>query len=130
MSEKELLDKARKIVNIEMISPGKFQREIGCSYVTAEHLRDTVVDELQEEAIILRRFQDWRRGYDVRNMFDAGIDSKELGIAIDKILAFFGYAKPLTDCGNCKHNIDAHCDSAVCCREVKEVKGIKEDKER
>lgn len=127
MTENEMLDMARQIVNIEMISPGKIQREIGCSYVTAEHLCDTVIDELQEEAIILRRFQDWWRRYDVRNFDDAGIDCKELGIAIDRILAFFGYAEPLTDCGNCKHNIDAHCDSAVCCREVKEGK---EDKER
>lgn len=119
MTEKEMLDKARQIVNIEMISPGRIQREIGCSYVTAEHLRDTVVDELQEEAIILRRFQDWRRGYDVRNMVDAGIDSKELGIAIDRILAFFGYAEPLTDCKNCKSNNVVFCQRVVDGKECK-----------
>ena len=107
MNENELLEKAREIVNIEMLATGPIQRRLGVSYSTAEHLRDTVIDELLEEALFLRRYQDWRKGDDVRNIYDAEISRQELTKALDKILAFFGYPTPLMKCRDCKHNSDS-----------------------
>jgi hypothetical protein len=60
--------------------------------------------ELKEAALYLRRFQDWRRGDDVRTMPGANIDDRELGKAIDLILAYFGYPETLAMCRQCKHN--------------------------
>lgn len=71
-------------------------------------------NELKEAAVILRKFQDWRRGYDVRTMVDAGIDNKELGRAIDTILAHFGLPEPLTFCRDCKWNGDVKCNRKEC----------------
>jgi hypothetical protein len=120
MSEKEMLDKARKMLSVEMVSPGHLQRRLGVSYFTAEHLKETLVDELKEAAIILRRFQDWRKGYDVRTIADAGINSVELSEAIDLILGFMDFPEPLTDCKNCKSN-----NESVFCQRVIEGKECK-----
>jgi hypothetical protein len=98
MTEKERLDRARRMLSIEMLTAGPLQRRMGVSYTTAMHLKDTLVDELKEAAIILRRFQDWRKGYDVRTIADAGINAVELSEAIDLILGFMDYPEPLTDC--------------------------------
>ena len=123
MTEKEMLDKARKMLSAEMLSAGPLQRRLGVSYNTAEHLKDTLIDELKEAAIILRRFQDWRKGYDVRTIADAGINAVELSEAIDLILGFMDYPKPLTDCKNCKSN------DVVFCQRVIEGKECKFEKE-
>jgi hypothetical protein len=123
MSEKEMLDKARKMLSVEMISPGHLQRRLGVSYFTAEHLKETLVDELQEAAIILRRFQDWRKGYDIRTIGDAGINSVELSEAIDLILGFMDYPEPLTDCMKCKSN-----NGSVSCQRVVNGKECKFEK--
>lgn len=123
MSENELLDKARKMLSVEMITPGPLQRRLGVSYNTAEHLKDTLIDELKEAAIILRRFQDWRKGYDVRTIADAGINAVELSEAIDLILGFMDYPEPLTDCKNCKSN-----NESVFCQRVVDGKECKFEK--
>ncbi len=60
--------------------------------------------EIKDAALLLRRFQDWRRGNDVRTRQGAKINSQELGIAIDEILAYFGYPEPLMNCEDCKYN--------------------------
>lgn len=60
-----------------------------------------------EAAKYLRRYQDWRTGLDIRNQSDAGINPKELTLAIDTILAVYGMTKPLTDCTRCRHNFNA-----------------------
>ena len=104
MTEKELLDKTRKFMSVEFVSPGAIQRRLMVSYNQAEHLTDTVIDELKEAAIILRRFQDWRKGYDVRTMIDADINLQEVGDAIDRILSFFDLPNPITNCTYCKWN--------------------------
>ncbi len=119
MTEKELLDKARKMLSVEMLSAGPLQRRLGVSYNTAEHLKDTLVDELQEAAIILRRFQDWYKGYDIRTMGDAGINTVELSEAIDLILGFMDYPEPLTNCKNCKSNDVVFCQRVVNGKECK-----------
>ena len=113
MSEKEMFDKARKMLSVEMISPGHLQRRLGVSYFTAENIKETLVDELKEAAIILRRYQDWRKGYDIRNMDDAGINAVELSEAIDLILGFMDYPEPLMDCLKCKSN-----NGSVSCQRV------------
>lgn len=61
-------------------------------------------EELKQAVIYLRKFQDWRRGYDIRTMVEANIDNKQLGKAIDTILKHFGYSEPITDCRECKFN--------------------------
>lgn len=66
-------------------------------------------DDILPSIILLRRFQDWRRGYDIRQLPDTGINNKELGIAIDNILAFFGQQEPLTFCELCRHNTGVTC---------------------
>lgn len=119
MSEKEMLDKARRMLSIEMLTAGPLQRRLGVSYNTAEHLKDTLVDELKEAAIILRRFQDWRKGYDVRTIADAGINAVELSEAIDLILGFMDYPEPLTDCKNCKSNDVVFCQRVIEGKECK-----------
>jgi hypothetical protein len=119
MTEKERLDRARRILSIEMITAGPLQRRMGVSYTTAEHLKDTLVDELKEAAIILRRFQDWRKGYDVRTIADAGINAVELSEAIDLILGFMDYPEPLTNCKNCKSNNVVFCQRVVNGKECK-----------
>lgn len=68
----------------------------------------TFPDNIKKAALYLRRFQDWRRGDDVRSMPGAGIDGRELGKAIDLILTYFGYPEPLTNCENCKYNGEHH----------------------
>jgi hypothetical protein len=123
MNEKELLEKAREIVSVEMLSAGPIQRRLGVSYNTAEHLRGTVIDELQEEALFLRRYQDWRKGDDVRNIYDAEISRQELTKALDKILAFFGYPHPLMKCRECKHNSDS--PDYIGCARYKNIKDRK-----
>ena len=120
MTEKELLDKARKMLSVEMISAGPLQRRLGVSYNTAEHLKDTLVDELKEAAIILRRYSDWRKGYDIRTIGDAGINAVELSEAIDLILGFMDYPDPLMDCMRCKSN-----NGSVSCQRVIEGKKCK-----
>ena len=119
MTEKELLNKAREIMSVEFVSPGAIQRRLGVSYNTAEHLKDTLVDELKEASIILRRFQDWRKGYDIRTIADAGINAVELSEAIDLILGFMDYPEPLTDCKNCKSNETVFCQRVVDGKECK-----------
>lgn len=123
MTEKERLDRARRILSIEMLTAGPLQRRMGVSYTTAMHLKDTLVDELQEAAIILRRFQDWRKGYDIRTKEDAGINAVELSEAIDLILGFMDYPEPLTDCKNCKSN-----NESVFCQRVIDGKECKFEK--
>ena len=58
---------------------------------------------LDQALTVLRRFQDWRRGIDYRPMPDAGIESREVGQAIDVILGHYGLDKPLIDCSKCKY---------------------------
>lgn len=123
MTEKELLGKAREIMSVEFVSPGAIQRRLGVSYNTAEHLKDTLVDELKEAAIILRRFQDWRKGYDVRTIADAGINAVELSEAIDLILGFMDYPEPLTNCRECKSN-----NESVFCQRIVNGKECKFEK--
>lgn len=68
-----------------------------------------ITERLKQAAITLRKYQDWRRGYDVRSMKGAGVDNVELGKAIDEILTFFGYKEPLAKCAKCKHNVGIGC---------------------
>lgn len=63
-----------------------------------------ITQEIKDAALCLRRYQDWRRGDDVRTMSGAGIDTAELGQAIDRILDYFGYSEPLAMCETCKYN--------------------------
>lgn len=60
--------------------------------------------KMKQAVIYLRKFQDWRRGYDIRTMVEANIDNKQLGKAIDIILEYFGYSEPITDFFDCKYN--------------------------
>lgn len=60
--------------------------------------------KLQEAAKVLRRFQDWRLGYDVRTMTEADLSPSEMTAAIDTLLAFFDLEKPLVDCRRCQYN--------------------------
>lgn len=65
---------------------------------------------LDQSIIILRRFQDWRRGLDYRPMVDAGISPEELGKAIDVILKHHGQSTPMIDCSRCKYgNVTFGC---------------------
>lgn len=57
----------------------------------------TITEAIQ----VLRRYQDWRRGYDVRTMAEASVEPEPVGLAIDFILAHFGAAEPLTVCAGC-----------------------------
>ena len=50
---------------------------------------------------ILRRFQDWRLGLDVRTLTEAGLHIRLVTEAIDAILAEHGLSIPLTVCRNC-----------------------------
>jgi hypothetical protein len=68
-----------------------------------------ITEKLKDAVLILRKYQDWRRGYDVRSMKGAGVDNKELGNAIDAILEHFGYSEPLAQCLFCKHNVGIGC---------------------
>ena len=58
---------------------------------------------LPEAVLELRKFQDWRRGYDCRTQKDAGIDNRKLGQAIDKILRHHGMGRPLRNCERCRN---------------------------
>ncbi len=76
--------------------------------------------KFKKAVLILRRFQDWRRGYDCRS--DAGIHAEELGRAIDTILRRHGMGTPLLDCRKCK-NYDVMfgtCKQEQCDRQNKD----------
>lgn len=67
---------------------------------------------LDQSVIILRRFQDWRTGKDIRTLTDTGMDPHELTIAIDTILSHFGLPKPMLNCNKCRYRNkeDDRCD--------------------
>ena len=76
------------------------------------------------EAIpILRRYQDWRRGYDVRTMDEAGVLPEITGKALDAVLAHFGSAEPLTVCAGCPMARLDDCGDPVACGVEKCIKG-------
>ena len=68
--------------------------------------------------IILRRFQDWRLGLDVRTLTEAGLHIRLVTEAIDAILAAHGPSIPLTVCRNCRHYNEntGRCESEEQCR--------------
>ena len=68
--------------------------------------------------IILRRFQDWRLGLDVRTLTEAGLHIRLVTEAIDAILAEHGLANPLTVCRNCLNFNEntGRCESEEPCR--------------
>ena len=68
--------------------------------------------------IILRRFQDWRLGLDVRTLTEAGLHIRLVTEAIDAILAEHGLSIPLTVCRNCRHYNEntGRCESEEQCR--------------
>ena len=68
--------------------------------------------------IILRRFQDWRLGLDVRTLTEAGLHIRLVTEAIDAILAEHGMANPLTVCRNCLNFNEntGRCESEEPCR--------------
>ena len=68
--------------------------------------------------IILRRFQDWRLGLDVRTLTEAGLHIRLVTEAIDAILAGHGLSIPLTVCRNCRHYNEntGRCESEEQCR--------------
>ena len=68
--------------------------------------------------IILRRFQDWRLGLDVRTLTEAGLHIRLVSEAIDAILAEHGLSIPLTVCRNCRHYNEntGRCESEEQCR--------------
>ena len=68
--------------------------------------------------IILRRFQDWRLGLDVRTLTEAGLHIRLVTDAIDAILAEHGLSIPLTVCRNCRHYNEntGRCESEEQCR--------------
>ena len=67
---------------------------------------------------ILRRFQDWRLGLDVRTLTEAGLHIRLVTEAIDAILAEHGLSIPLTVCRNCRHYNEntGRCESEEQCR--------------
>ena len=76
------------------------------------------------EAIkVLRRYRDWRRGYDVRTMDSAGVNPKRAGEAIDCILSHFGASEPLTVCAGCPMARLDDCGDPVACGVEKCVNG-------
>ena len=68
--------------------------------------------------IILRRFQDWRLGLDVRTLTEAGLHIRLVTESIDAILAEHGLSIPLTVCRNCRHYNEntGRCESEEQCR--------------
>ena len=68
--------------------------------------------------IILRRFQDWRLGLDVRTLTEAGLHIRLVTEAIDAILAEHGLDNPLTVCRNCLNFNEntGRCESEEPCR--------------
>ena len=68
--------------------------------------------------IILRRFQDWRLGLDVRTLTEAGLHIRLVSEAIDAILAEHGLSIPLTVCRDCRHYNEntGRCESEEQCR--------------
>ena len=66
---------------------------------------------------ILRRFQDWRLGLDVRTLTEAGLHIRLVTEAIDAILAEHGLSIPLTVCRNCRHYNEntGRCESEEKC---------------
>lgn len=67
--------------------------------------------------IILRRFQDWRLGLDVRTLTEAGLHVRLVSEAIDAILAEHGLSIPLTVCRDCRHYNEntGRCESEEQC---------------
>ena len=67
---------------------------------------------------ILRRFQDWRLGLDVRTLHETGLHKHLLTDAIDAILAEHGLANPLTVCRDCLNFNEntGRCESEEPCR--------------
>ena len=69
---------------------------------------------------ILRRFQDWRLGLDVRTVTETGLPTRLASEAIDAILAEHGLAHPLTVCRVCRHYNEntGRCESEENCHHV------------
>ena len=69
---------------------------------------------------ILRRFQDWRLGLDVRTLTEAGLHICLVSEAIDAILAEHGLDGPLTVCRDCRHYNEntGRCESEENCHHV------------
>ena len=68
--------------------------------------------------VILRRFQDWRLGLDVRTLTETGLHIRLVSDAIDAILAEHGLANPLTVCRDCLsfNENTGRCESEEPCR--------------
>ena len=81
---------------------------------------EKVIEEMRKTNpyIILRRFQDWRLGLDVRTLTEAGLHIRLVTEAIDAILAEHGMANPLTVCRNCLNFNEntGRCESEEPCR--------------
>ena len=69
---------------------------------------------------ILRRFQDWRLGLDVRTLTEAGLHIRLVTEAIDAILAEHEWCHPLTVCRDCRHYNEntGRCESEENCHHV------------
>lgn len=61
-------------------------------------------NELKKAAKVLRRYQDWRTGRDIRTLDEANLLPADLTGAIDTILQHLGLPEPLIDCSKCHFN--------------------------
>jgi len=80
---------------------------------------------LQEAYRILRRYEDFRIGFDYRCVCDA-FPSGEHREAVQRILASRGLGKPIINCAQCVHQgVGSACKKGVKgeCAKFKEVEG-------
>lgn len=75
----------------------------------AGDIMDNNLGKLLEAGVILRKYQDWRKGYDVRRFHEIGLTEKQVGEALDLVLDLLGQGYPLTDCENCRHITESGC---------------------
>lgn len=75
--------------------------------------------ELYKSLVVLRQFQDWRTGKDIRPLNDHyWMTPRDITVAIDVVLKTFDFGTPITDCTDCVHNED----SVYCKRAAKGLK--------
>ena len=60
-------------------------------------------DPLYEALSVLRQFQDWRTGKDVRTMPEIGLETSVITKSIDVILKEYGLGQPEVDCMACEN---------------------------
>jgi len=80
---------------------------------------------LTEAYRVLRRYEDFRLGFDERNVADV-FPEQEHSQAIRLILASQGLDRPLVNCARCKHQgVGVACKKGVKgeCAKFKEVEG-------